>query len=315
MKRIVLVGVMSFIAVLGCIGSATVDNISIIDIPQYICPSTTPQATHTQPPTQVQPTSYVPPSGYVTFTPGPGCVWNGNTCATNTPYPGGIYSTPGYPIAGPTSTQRPTLTPWPTPTPHTVTGGFHLGADVYAGGFESTVVVRLRIDDLRINPINTEEQVVIWTIEIENIGNVDYFAIPGLQIFVAAVTTITGSENGQWWASEESARAADIVLDPDALDILEVNPGDYYRFILTAFTPVGDPTRFGWILDPASDGRDGDMIGGNVAYWVTDTDPTCNGNIAPGSTPPTPNMPRPTNTPTHTPEYPPWCTWCKEIRP
>lgn len=304
-----IAGLSVLLGILACVGSATIDNISIVDMPQFICPSSTPRATHTQPPTQVQPVTNIPPSGYATFTPVPGCSWNGSFCATNTPYPGGIYSTPGYSVPGPTSTPRATLTPWPTPTPHTITGGFHLGADVYAGGFDSSVSIRLQIDNVRVYPVDDAQQVVVWDVEIENVGSVDYFALPGAQVFVAAVST----QSGQWWASEEAANATGIVLQPELMDVLEVLPGDFYQLTLTAFTPLGDPTRLGWILDPASDGRDGDMIGGNVAYWVSETDPSCIGNIAPGSTPGTPVEPRPTHTPTHTPEYPTWCAWCREV--
>ena len=304
-----IAGLSVLLGILACVGSATINNISIVDMPQFICPSSTPRATHTQPPTQVQPVTNIPPSGYATFTPVPGCSWNGSFCATNTPYPGGIYSTPGYSVPGPTSTSRATLTPWPTPTPHTITGGFHLGADVYAGGFDSSVSIRLQIDNVRVYPVDDAQQVVVWDVEIENVGSVDYFALPGAQVFVAAVST----QSGQWWASEEAANATGIVLQPELMDVLEVLPGDFYQLTLTAFTPLGDPTRLGWILDPASDGRDGDMIGGNVAYWVSETDPSCIGNIAPGSTPGTPVGPRPTHTPTHTPEYPTWCAWCREV--
>ena len=305
------VGFTLLLAILAC-GGATADSVRILDVPQFICPTSTPEPTHTQAPTQVQPDIQVPPSGYATYTPVPGCVWNGSFCATHTPYPGGAYSTPGYSVPGPTSTPRPTLTPWPTPTPYIITGGFHLGADVYTGGFDSAVSVRLRIEDVTVYPVAANRQVVTWTVEIENIGTTPYFAIPGGQVFVASVTTTEGVAEGQWWASQEAAAAAGITLQAEVLDALEVAPGDDYRLTLTAFTPVGEPGRFGWALDPVSGGRDGDMTGGNVAYWVTDANPDCAGNMAPGATLPTPAAPPPTPTPTPTRVYPPWCTWCGE---
>jgi len=305
------VGFTLLLAILAC-GGATADSVRILDVPQFICPTSTPQPTHTQAPTQVQPDIQVPPSGYATHTPVFGCIWNGVFCVTNTPLPGGIYTTPAYRLPGPTSTPRPTLTPWPSPTPYIITGGFHLGADVYIGGSDSAVSVRLRIDDVTTHHVDTTRQVVAWTVEIENTGAAPYFTIPGGQVFVASVHGVENLREGQWWASQEAAAAAGITLQSDTLDVLEVAPGDDYRLTLTAFTPVGEPGRFGWILDPVSGGRDGDMTGGNVAYWVTDTNPDCAGNMAPGATLPTPVAPPATPTPSPTPVYPSWCTWCGE---
>jgi hypothetical protein len=302
-------GFMLLLAILAC-GAATVDNVRVLDVPQYICPSDTPPPTHTQPPTRVQPYTQVPPSGFVTNTPYPGCVFRGARCVTHTPHPGGVYSTPGYVVPGATSTPRATLTPWPTPTAYVVTGGFHLGADVYTGGVESPVRLRLRLDDVETVQVEENRQVVAWAVEIENVGEVPYYGLPGAQVFVANIQVDEETLEGQWWASQEAASAVGIRLQPEALDVLEVLPGDAYRLTLTAFTPVGEPTGFGWALDPLSGGRDGDLTGGSVAYWTTGTDPACSGNIGPGATVPTPAGLRPTPTPSATPAYPPWCTWC-----
>ncbi|MBL8166305.1 MAG: hypothetical protein JNJ61_30250 [Anaerolineae bacterium] len=306
---IVLAGLMLVAAILAC-GAATAGNVRIRDLPQFICATSTPLATYTQAPTQAQPPIYRPPSGYATYTPAPGCIWNGYLCATNTPYPGGSYSTPGYYVPGATSTPRPTHTPWPTPTPYVLTGRFFLGADVYTGGFESEISLRLRIEGVQVYPLDAARQVVAWQIEMENVGQVVYATIPGGQVFVAEVSADGMPRTGQWWASAEAAQAAGIALQPEALDALEVQPGQVYRLTLTAFTPVGEPVRFGWVLDPLADGRDGDLVGGNVAYWASDVSAECAINPGSGVIVPTPSALAPTATPSRTPQYPPWCTWC-----
>lgn len=291
-------------------GTATMGSVRIRDIPQFICATSVPLATHTQLPTQVQPPVYVPPAGYVTYTPAPGCIWQGAICATSTPYPGGLYTSPGHYLPGATSTPRPTHTPWPTATPYVLSGRFFLGADVYTGGFESEISLRLRIAAARVYPVDATRQVVAWDIEIENVGQVMYATIPGGQVFVAEVAEAQGRQTGQWWASSEAARAAGIPLQPQVSDALEVLPGEQHQLTLTAFTPPGEPVGFGWILDPLADGRDGDLVGGNVAYWSEDVSAACTTNPSSDLVVPSPEAPPPTATPVQPPQYPPWCTWC-----
>lgn len=297
-------------AALACGAATTTNNVRIRDLPQFICATSTPRPTHTQAPTQVQPAVYIPPAGYVTYTPVPGCIWSGFVCATNTPHPGGSYRTPGHYVPGATSTPRPTHTPWPTPTAYVLTGRFFLGADVYTGGFESEISLRLRIEYIEVYPVDAARQVVAWNIDIENVGQVVYATIPGGQVFVAEVDASGIRRGGQWWASAEAAQAAGITLQPEVLDVLEVQPGQQYRLMLTAFTPVGEPVRFGWVLDPLANGRDGDLVGGNVAYWASDVSAECRLNPGHGVVVPTPSALAPTPTPSRTPQYPLWCTWC-----
>ena len=63
------------------------ENVVIDGLPQYICPTSTPIATHTPVATAIQPPIYIPASGYVTYTPAADCVWNGFICASQTPFP------------------------------------------------------------------------------------------------------------------------------------------------------------------------------------------------------------------------------------
>ncbi|MEQ8671755.1 MAG: hypothetical protein RLP44_01610 [Aggregatilineales bacterium] len=299
-----------FLSILACGTTTTSDNVRIQDLPQFICATSIPQPTHTQAATQVQPAIIIPPSGYVTSTPYPGCIHNGTLCATHTPYPSGSYSTPAAYLPGATSTPRQTYTPFPSATPYILSGHFFDGADVYTGGFASAVNVRLSLTVGEIIPINETRQVVVLDVEIENRGEVVYSAIPGAQIFVAEVHDGATVHTGQWWASAEAAQAANITLQPEVLDVLEVQPRQSFTLTLTIFTPIGDPIRSGWVLDPLSGARDGDLIGGNVAYWSSDLDAACTTNPNnPGSIP-TPAAIAPTPTPSRTPVYPPWCSWC-----
>lgn len=277
----ILVVLMLCLMILACGAGIQPDQVRIIDLPQFVCATSIPLPTHTQPPTSVAPPIYVPPIG----------------------------STPGSYVPRPTSTPRATYTPWPSPTPYVLSGGFHLGADVYAGGFDSVISLRLRIDDISVVSVDSDTQVVTWQIEIENTGQEVYAALPGGQVFIAAIESAQGPQAGQWWASAEAARAAGIDLtDADAVTLA---PGDVLQMTLAAFTPVGTPARIGWILDPLAGGRNGNLIGGNVAYWLTDAHPPCQTN--PGSSPviPTPADSAPTPTVTLPADFPDWCSWCR----
>jgi hypothetical protein len=296
---------------MACGAATTVQQVRIQDVPQFICPSITPRPTHTAWPTQSQPPVYIPPSGFVTFTAVPGCMWNGYLCASNTPIAGGVYQQPGYFLPGATSTPRPTHTPWPTPTPFILIENFHLGADVYTGSFDSALRLRLRIDGFIVVPLTATRQIVTWRVEIENVGSTTYVAIPGGQIFLAELGTPSGTRTGQWWASAEAARSALIPDGQQLNDAITLPPGAQISFQLAAFSPVGDPQRFGWALDPLSGGQDQHLIGGNVAYWGQTPQPDCVGNLGSGGVIPTPMQSRPTATPTITPIFPPWCSWCR----
>ncbi|NJO83176.1 MAG: hypothetical protein HC828_10385 [Blastochloris sp.] len=98
---------------------------------------------------------------------------------------------------------------------------------------------------MQVYPLDAARQVVAWQIEIENVGQVVYATIPGGQVFVAEVNTNGSPRSGQWWASAEAAQAVGIALQPEVLDVLEIQPGQVYRLTLTAFTPIGN--RFGLV--------------------------------------------------------------------
>lgn len=274
------------------------ENVRIESLPHFVCPTSTPIATDTPRPTQIQPTVYQPPSGYVTHTPAPGCIWNGSTCVSNTPYPGGVYSHPGYTRPGKTSTPRPTTTPYPTPTPYTSTQLYFLGESVFTDRSSSALSLRLQVGDIRIYPSHRygDRQIVLANVQVTNQGGGFYLLLAGSQIFVAQV----GDQSGRWVSSQGAAQELDLTLSEAALDVAQVHPGETIAFDLTFYTPVGQVEAIGWILDPYANGFDGQLAGGNVAYWRNQQREDCVGQIDGLFTPPPNSTPNPTATATAT---------------
>jgi hypothetical protein len=298
---------MALAGMLACGGLADVSeiNVRVTGVPQFVCPTSTPVPTATQHPTAVQPTVYYPPSGWVT-TYRQDCtwVWNGYTYIENCVWvpDGGYYQHPAYTDPGPTSTPRPTHTPYPTPTPYVVTENYAMGADVHVGD-PSALALRLRVDRPQVYPVSGEQQVVAWEVQVENIGAVPYNTLPGAQTFVGEV----GGVSGHWYASAEAAQAANLVLDPTALDIAVVEPGRSLSLTVTAFTPTGPVGAVGWLLDPYSGGVGGGVVGGNTALWRNQADPHgCDRNVGGGFRLPTPAGASPTPTASVTPWVPPY---------
>ena len=320
---ITLVIQMLLFAMLACGGGGTgsslpdanvnEENVRILDLPQFVCPTSTPVPTNTQIPTAIQPTLNVPPVGYQTNTPVPGfmpvyayyCPPMVIACGyytinlTNTPVPGGNYATPGYDLPGATSTPRPTHTPWPSPTPYTVVYNYHMGADIYTGGFVSPLKLRLQVANPQVQQIGGQ-QIVSWQVEIENLGDVDYYALPASQTFVAEINDGSQIIAGWWPASIEAMEAINMSIAGVEADIVMIGAGQTFSFSLAANTSNGSLHSIGWILDPYG-GEGGGMYGGNVAYWINNLDPHgCSGNVSDGAIVPTLSGPMPTHTPTPT---------------
>ena len=96
-------------------------------------------------------------------------------------------------------------------------------------------------------------------------------------------------------------------LDPAALDIVALPPGDTLRLTLTAFTPPGEVGAIGWLLDPYSGGAGAGVVGGNTAIWRNQADPHgCHGNVDDTFQLPTPAGAAPTPTASATPWVPPY---------
>jgi hypothetical protein len=225
--------------------------------------------------------------------------------------PAGYWSGGGTGL-GPTSTPRPTFTPYPTrtpyptPTPYVVSENYPMGADVYVGSVGS-LQLRFRVSNPRILPVSDSRQVVIWDIEIGNIGTIRYNALPGAQSFISHLLINGQPQAGYWYATAEAAMAANISLDARVLDIVEVAPNETVRFTLTAFTPIGEVYKVGWLLDPYSGGTGSGVVGGNTALWLNQPDPNnCVGNVGDGFVIPSPSASASTATPSVTPYIPPY---------
>lgn len=287
-----IIPVLLGLAALACTG--TPSAMQILDEPVYVCPTATPRATDTPIPTSVQPPIIVPPSGWATLTPVPGCIWNGTLCATNTPYPGGVYSTPGYNLPGATSTPRPTTTPYPTTTPFVMRPpqDFFVGDAIYTGGFVSGVNARLRLLNIVTLAASaasdgSPRSIVRWEIEIRNVGSVAYEVFPAWQMVVSTVTTGSGDVAGIWGASRDAATEAGLST---LLEAITLAPGETRLFALAAYIPAGTARRFAYALDPttrpvpATPG----VPGTNLMVWTNTTNTICAGDLAEPPVLPTP---------------------------
>lgn len=279
------------------------ENISISGLPQFVAPSSTPVPTDTQMPTAVQPTVHVPASGYVTHTPEPGRVYlcAGVVCAHATLTPaGGQYSHPAHNLPGSTSTPRPTHTPYPSPTACLSSFTYYYGEEVFTDPSPDNLTLGLALGNLRIFPsARAEQQIVAWTVEVRNLGAIDYVLLAPFQIYVAE---LDGSSVG-YHASQEAAAELEVTLAEAALDGVTLAPAQSLRFDLYAYTAVGEVTALAYILDPYGNGFDGSIAGGNIAYWQSGERHGCRGRISDDYTP-HPNLtPQPTATLTPTPAY------------
>lgn len=335
--------VLSFLLACGGTGSVTEQNVRVTGIPQFVCPSSTPRPTDTPVPTRTQqPTAtrvtLSTPMVYATYPPTcntlatpsyqylcvpNACVYSPYpACNRYYAYPLATRNPPGFWYGGgigygptatprPTHTPYPTKTPYPTPTPYVVSENYPMGADVYVGG-SGGLQLRFQVSTPQIQAVlqgnaTTPRQVVVWQIEIENVGQIPYNALPGAQVFVSHLLQNGQLLEGYWYASSEAAWVAGISLDPLVLDIAEIQPNETVTFTLTAFTPLGEVFKIGWLLDPYSGGAGQGVVGGNTALWVNETDPNhCLGNVGDNFMIPTPSGLPPTPTASVTPYIPPY---------
>ena len=312
-RPIFFVIVMTFV-VLACGGTASevmqdgpLDpiNQSISGLPQFVAPSSTPIPTDTQQATDIAPPVYIPPAGYITNTPNPGLIYvcnaSGTVCyyATRTP-DGGYYATPGAYIPGATSTPRPTYTPYPTPTPCVASFTYYYGEEVFTDPSADNLTLGIALGNVRrFDTARPDQQIVGWTVEIRNIGQMDYILFAPFQIYVAG---IDGNLVGNF-SSEEAATELGIEPHEATLDGYVIEPDQTVRFDMFAYTALGDPTALAYILDPYGNGFDGTIAGGNVAYWESGDRGTCGGRVGADYTPQVNLTPQPSATATNTPRF------------
>jgi hypothetical protein len=340
-----------------CAGEA--QNLTIGDLPQYICPSSTPKPTHTQPPTsdpiylpyfvsnlswyQVAPnfnvilaqwhgqsagTVYVSYSGSMNTYP---YYWTGSggyIPAATIPGPTqqGVYAivipmdvvaatisvyasdVPGsmqyysvvrvtydiYPTLIPppsdapgsiTPTPRPTYTPWPTPTQYVRTNDYFVGDAIYTSEQPSGLRLRFRVTGIHDLPAAKPDEegqlqtIFLWTVEIKNIGSIEYDVFPAAQMYVSTITLSGRSDlDGVWGASLAAAEEAGLTPNYEATDI---QLGETKIFTLAAYGPRGTARRISYALDTSA--RDGvnptAVPGRNIVSWINEVNTICTGEI------------------------------------
>ncbi|MEL6307767.1 MAG: hypothetical protein AAFR81_23830 [Chloroflexota bacterium] len=281
-------------------------NQSIRGLPQFVAPSATPLSTHTQVATDIAAPVYMPPSGYVTNTPYPSVIYQCNpsrtVCqyATRTP-DGGLYRIPGGYIAGATSTPRLTYTPYPSATPCLSSFTYYYNEEVFTDPAMDNLTLGIALGNVRIfdAPTRLDEQIVGWTVEIRNLGRLDYVLFAPFQIFVAGI----GGQPVQHFSSEEASRSLGLAAHIATLDGFVLESRQTVRFDMFAYTTVGEPTALAYILDPYANGFDGTLAGGNVAYWIAGDRGACGGRVGANYTPQANLTPQPSPTATHTPYF------------
>ena len=356
-RPIILAAMLLLAAAIACAGE--VQNLYIGDLPQYICPSSTPRPTHTQPPTgqplwppyftsnvswyQVAPnfntitaqwtgqsagTVYLSYSGsmssYPYYWPGSGgylavdiipgptrtglypitiptTVTNatiqiyasgipnslrsftvirvyGTTWPTLTPPPGGA---PG----SITPTPRPTYTPWPTPTQYVRTNDYFVGDAIYTSEQPSGLRLRFRVTDIRgMSAAKPDrdgqlQSIYLWTVEMKNVGSVEYDVFPAAQMYVSTITLPTGADlDGVWGSSLAAAEEAGLTPNYEATDI---QPGETKTFTLAAYGPRGTARRISYALDASARDRLNPTVvpGRNIVSWINEVNTICTGEI------------------------------------
>ncbi|MEO1666717.1 MAG: hypothetical protein AAFU54_18915 [Chloroflexota bacterium] len=289
----------------GSLGEMELDpvNSSIGGLPQFIAPSSTfvptdtPVATDTQPDVWIPPSNWVPPntvclSGYIDS-------YGSFICTSDATTPG-YYQNPGYYVPGATSTAPPTFTPYPTPTPCVASFTYFFGEEVFTDPSNDTVTLGLAVGNVRtFAASDPAQQIVAWTVEIRNLGSIEYVLLAPFQIYVAGIDGV----DVRYGINDDAAAELGLELEEPARDGYEIGPSESVSFDMFAYTNLGEVTSIAYILDPYGNGFDGSIAGGNVAYWEGGERTGCAGRIS-GDYTPQPNLtPQPSATPTPTPDY------------
>ncbi len=183
-----------------------------------------------------------------------------------------------------TATPRPTYTPWPTPTEYVRTHDYFTGDAVYTPRQASGLRLRFRVTAVESLPAAPDEDgsprsVFVWTVEVKNVGSVEYDLFPAGQMYVSTVTLASGAEvEGVWGASLEAAETAG--LTPDYI-LTDLQPGDSRSFTLAAFGPPGTARRIAYVLDvTARSAAQPTLVPGqNVVSWINEVNTVCTGEI------------------------------------
>ncbi len=201
-------------------------------------------------------------------------------------YPNPLIPPPGGAPGSFTPTPRPTYTPWPTPTQYVRTNDYFVGDAIYTSEQPSGLRLRFRVTDIRDVPAAKPDEdgqlqsIYLWTIEIKNVGSVEYDVFPAAQMYVSTITLPTGADSdGVWGASLAAAEEAGLTPNYEATDI---QPDETKTFTLAAYGPRGTAHRIAYALDTsARDGLNPTVVPGrNIVAWINATNTICTGDIA-----------------------------------
>lgn len=200
-------------------------------------------------------------------------------------YPNPLIPPPGGAPGSITPTPRPTYTPWPTPTQYVRTNDYFVGDAIYTPHQPSGLQLRFRVTDIREMPAAEPgrdgqlQSVYLWTVEIKNIGSVEYDVFPAGQIYVSTITLPGGMETeGVWGASLAAAEEAGLTPNYEMTDI---QPDETKTFALAAYGPRGTARRIAYVLNVTARGGTMPTIvpGQNVVSWINEVNTICTGEI------------------------------------
>lgn len=188
---------------------------------------------------------------------------------------GTVITQPAY-YACPTAVPQPTATvlpgtplPFPQmpPTPYTISPpqDFYLEDAVFVGSQGTPQRLRFRLQNVQVQPAGTQS-LVMWQLEIRNVGSATYETIPSALMLITRITTANGEQTGTWRTSESAMNTAGFTnenYDPLTSDSTRI-----YR--LAAYIPSGSVSQFAYLLD-------GD--GGNRITWTNQINPYCVGDV------------------------------------
>jgi len=186
----------------------------------------------------------------------------------------------------PTAIPQPTATvlpgtaipiPLPPPTPYQITPpqDFYVGDAIFIGVVGAPTRVRLRLQ--AVNSSVGQDQhgqavgLHVWQLEVRNLGSQDYTVFPAVQMYLHALQSTNGLQNGVWSASQEAAEQAQVPFDGE---LYTLAPNMTRVFTLAAFSPNGQAAGFTFVLDPTV------TSGSATLTWRNQNNPFCIGDVA-----------------------------------
>lgn len=161
------------------------------------------------------------------------------------------------------------LTPVPLPpTPYIILPprDFYRGDAVFVGARGSANRVRFRLQNVYTLPA-AARALYVWSLEIRNLGTVNYETVPIAQMALTRIHTPAGDVNGTWPPNDSAMRAAGITGE----DYTPLPPNTTRLYRMAAYGPLGSPRQFRFVLEEAS---------GNAITWINETNPFCYGDVA-----------------------------------